>query len=47
MPAAEVVELMDREDLNQLPVMENGVVLGMVARDNVIRFIETGVRYGR
>jgi Zn-dependent protease/CBS domain-containing protein len=44
--AAEVVEMMDREDLNQVPVMENGQVIGMVARDNVIRFIRTRAELG-
>lgn len=46
LPAAEVVELMDREDLNQLPVMENGQVIGMVSRDNVLRFIRTRAELG-
>jgi Zn-dependent protease len=46
LPAADVVEMMDRADLNQLPVMENGQVVGMVARDSVIRFIRTRAELG-
>ncbi len=36
-----VLQLMTAEDVNQLPVMENNTVVGMVARDNLLSFIRT------
>lgn len=32
---------MDRDGVNQLPVMENGQILGMLSRDDVIGFLRT------
>ena len=36
-----VLERMATEDVNQFPVMENGNLLGMVARDSVLAFLRT------
>jgi Zn-dependent protease len=39
--AVSVLERMDENDVNQLPVIENGQVRGMIGRDNLLRFIRT------
>jgi Zn-dependent protease/CBS domain-containing protein len=38
---ATVLSRMANEDVNQFPVMENGQLVGMVARDNLLSFIRT------
>ena len=41
-PQDEVVDLlerMDEQDVNQIPIVENGKLLGVVARDSILRFI--------
>jgi CBS domain-containing protein len=38
---AVVFERMTAEDVNQFPVMENGKLMGMVARGNVLAFLRT------
>ncbi|MCX8125656.1 MAG: site-2 protease family protein [Dehalococcoidia bacterium] len=45
-PAINLFERMDDYDVNQLPVIENGRVIGLVARDNVIRFLRTKAELG-
>lgn len=45
-PALNLFERMDEHDVNQLPVVENGRVIGMIARDNVIRFLRTKAELG-
>ena len=35
------VEEMDRDGVNQLPVMTDGQILGMLSRDDVISFLRT------
>ena len=34
-----VLEVLTKEDINQLPVVDNGTVVGLVARDNLLSFI--------
>jgi len=41
-----VFERMTAEDINQFPVVENGHLLGMVARDNVLAFLRTRAELG-
>ena len=36
---ASLLERMDSQDINQLPVVEGGRLVGIVARDNILRFI--------
>lgn len=36
-----VLERMDSQDVNQIPVVKDGRLLGIVARDSVLRFIRT------
>ena len=43
---ATVFKRMTAEDINQFPVMENGHLLGMVARDNVLVFLRTRAELG-
>jgi Zn-dependent protease len=43
---AVVFKRMAAEDVNQFPVMENGTLLGMVARDNVLAFLRTRAELG-
>jgi len=39
--ALAVMERMDEEDINQMPVVEAGEVKGMIGRDSLIRFVRT------
>jgi Zn-dependent protease/predicted transcriptional regulator len=41
-----VFERMAAEDVNQFPVMEDGTLLGMVARNNVLAFLRTRTELG-
>ncbi len=41
-----VFERMTSEDINQFPVMENGQLLGMVARNNVLDFLRARAELG-
>jgi predicted transcriptional regulator len=41
-----VFEQMTAEDINQFPVIENGKLLGMVARDNLLAFLRTRAELG-
>jgi predicted transcriptional regulator len=38
---SEAVQLMDRDGVNQLPVMADGRVVGMLTREDVISFLRT------
>lgn len=37
--AMSILERMDEEDINQMPVVDDGQVVGMIGRDNLLRFI--------
>jgi CBS domain-containing protein len=39
-PALEALEMMTREDINQLPVVSDGRVQGVFSRANVLRFLQ-------
>jgi Zn-dependent protease/CBS domain-containing protein len=41
-----VLELMTTEDVNQLPVVDEGKIVGMVARENLLTFIHTRAELG-
>ena len=45
-PAASVLEKMTGEDINQVPVVEGGKVIGMVRRDSLLQFIRTRSELG-
>jgi len=41
-----VLQLMTTEDVNQLPVVDEGKIVGMVARENLLTFIHTRAELG-
>lgn len=41
MPLAEALEIMAREDINQLPVVSNGIVEGIVTRANILQVVRS------
>ena len=43
---SDVLQLLSGEDVNQLPVVENNNIVGMVARDNLLSFIHTRSELG-
>lgn len=44
--AVSVLELMDQEDVNQVPVMDGNQLVGMIGRDAMLRFIRTRAELG-
>ena len=40
-PVVEVLETMGRDDLNQLPVVANGKLEGVISRGQVLRYLQT------
>jgi len=44
--AFSVLERMDEEEINQMPVVTDGNIVGMIARDAVLRFIRTRTELG-
>ena len=40
-PAIHALELMSREDMNQLPVISDGHLQGVFSRGHVLRFLST------
>ncbi|MCL0094462.1 site-2 protease family protein [Dehalococcoidales bacterium] len=44
--ALSVLEEMDENDINQMPVVSEGKVIGLIARDNLIRFLRTRAELG-
>jgi predicted transcriptional regulator len=41
-----VLQQMTVEDVNQLPVVEDGAIVGIVARDSLLSFIHTRAELG-
>ena len=44
--ALSLLDQMDEEDVNQIPVVEKGAVIGMVARSSLIHFLRTRAELG-
>ena len=44
--ALSILEQMDENDINQMPVVSEGRVVGLIARDNLIRFLRTRSELG-
>jgi len=44
--AVSILEEMDGNDIKQMPVVSEGRVIGLVARDNLMRFLHTRSRLG-
>jgi CBS domain-containing protein len=40
-PLSQALELMAKEDVNQLPVLSNGRLAGVISRAHVVQFIQT------
>ena len=40
-PLADLLEQMEDYDINQIPVVEQGKLLGLVSREQVLRFLRT------
>ncbi len=40
-PVLNVLERMQREDVNQMPVLDSGHIVGMIARDTILRALQT------
>ena len=45
-PALGVLERMQREDINQMPVISEGSIVGMIARDTILRVLQTRLQVG-
>jgi Zn-dependent protease/predicted transcriptional regulator len=46
-PAIEVLERMQREDINQMPVVTAGQITGMIARETILRVLQTRLQLGQ
>ncbi len=40
-PVLNILERMQREDINQMPVLDSGHIVGMIARDTILRALQT------
>ncbi|HEX4951043.1 MAG TPA: site-2 protease family protein [Blastocatellia bacterium] len=40
-PVSEALEIIGREDINQLPALANGKLAGMISRDQILRYLVT------
>jgi CBS domain-containing protein len=38
-PASEALEIIRRDDINQLPALANGRLEGMISRDQILRYL--------
>jgi predicted transcriptional regulator len=45
-PALGVLERMQNEDINQMPVISDGQIVGMIARDTILRALQTRLQVG-
>lgn len=46
-PVLSVLERMQAEDINQMPVLDDGRVVGMIMRDSILRVLQTRILAGR
>jgi Zn-dependent protease len=40
-PVADALEMIGKDDVNQLPVLANGQLIGMISRDHILRYLLT------
>jgi CBS domain-containing protein len=40
-PVAEALEMMGREDVNQMPVVQHGSLAGIISRGHIVRVLQT------
>jgi predicted transcriptional regulator len=45
-PALGVLQRMQSEDINQMPVISEGRIVGMIARDTILRLLQTRLQLG-
>lgn len=45
-PALSVLERMQTEDINQMPVLSEGKIVGIIARDTILRVLQTRLQLG-
>lgn len=45
-PVLSILERMQAEDINQMPVLDDGRVVGMIARDSILRVLKTRLQVG-
>jgi Zn-dependent protease/predicted transcriptional regulator len=45
-PALGVLQRMQSEDINQMPVISDGRIVGMIARDTILRLLQTRLQLG-
>jgi Zn-dependent protease len=45
-PVMEVLQTMEREDINQVPVMKSGSLLGMITRERLLRVLSANLELG-
>jgi Zn-dependent protease/predicted transcriptional regulator len=46
-PVLQILERMQKEDINQMPVLSDGHIIGMIARDTILRVIRTRLQHGQ
>jgi len=46
-PVIGVLDRMQKEDVNQMPVASEGHIVGMITRDTILRFLQTRLQLGR
>jgi CBS domain-containing protein len=45
-PALGVLQRMQTEDINQMPVVADGAIVGMIARDTILHVLQTRLQLG-
>ena len=45
-PVLAVLERLQNEDINQMPVISEGQIVGMIARDTILRMLQTRLQIG-
>lgn len=45
-PVLGILERMQAEDINQMPVLDDGHIVGMIARDSILRVLQTRLQVG-
>jgi Zn-dependent protease/predicted transcriptional regulator len=45
-PVLSILERMQAEDINQMPVLDDGRIVGMIARDSILRVLQTRLQVG-
>jgi Zn-dependent protease len=46
-PALQILERMQKEDINQMPVLSDGRIVGMIGRDTILRVLQTRLQAGQ